>query len=597
MSPVEVAALAWSARPDGSAEFFSQHYLDYIGLSFDQARGDGWTRAVHPDDVRGLVAAWQRIVESGAPGETEARFRRHDGEYRLFLVRATPLRDETGAIVMWNGVNTDIDDRNQFRLLVDTIPALVWRGTAEGDLDYLNRRAIEYLGRSAESLFNGRWLEVIHPDHRDATVRRWMHSVSTGEAYDDVYRLRRADGVFRWTHSIGEPIRDADWRITRWCGVIVDVDDRKHTEEDLRRSEAFLAQAQRLTQTGSIWWDVATGQLIWSEETFQVLGVPRTATPNLELALSRGHPEDMVLARETIERATNEGLDVDVEHRLLLPDGSVKHIHVVLQKMAWETGQPQFVGAVTDITERKLAEEALNRARAELARVSRVMSFSTLTASLAHEVSQPLSGIITNAGTCVRMLDTAPPDVAGAREAAKRTIRDGNRAAGVITRLRDLFTRKEFVSEPLDLNAATQEVIALAISELHRNRVVLQSELADDLPPISGDRIQLQQVIINLLRNASDAMTAVHDRPRRMLIETRKDKDRVRLSVRDSGPGFDPAVVDQLFDAFYTTKDNGMGIGLSVSRSIIEAHHGRLWAELNEGHGATFAFAIPVRPS
>jgi signal transduction histidine kinase len=220
-----------------------------------------------------------------------------------------------------------------------------------------------------------------------------------------------------------------------------------------------------------------------------------------------------------------------------------------------------------------------------------------LTASIAHEVNQPLSGIMTNASTCLRMLAADPPDVDGARETAQRTIRDGNRASDVIARVRALFTKKESATESVDLNEATLEVIALLLSELQRNRVMLHSELAEDLPTITGDRVQLQQVMLNLLRNASDAMVDVHDRPRQLLIRTeRGDGDGVRVSVRDAGVGIDPQNMNKLLDAFYTTKADGMGIGLFVSRSIIESHHGRLWAEPNDGPGATFAFSIPSRP-
>jgi signal transduction histidine kinase len=256
-----------------------------------------------------------------------------------------------------------------------------------------------------------------------------------------------------------------------------------------------------------------------------------------------------------------------------------------------------FVGALQDVTESMAAEDALSRARSELARVARVATVSALTASIAHEINQPLSGIITNASTCLRMLDAVPPDVSGARETARRTIRDGNRASDVIVRLRALFTRKEFTLESLDLNEATREVIALTMSDLQRHRVVLQSELADDLPIITGDRVQLQQVILNLLRNASDALVAVHDRPRQLLMKTeREDGDRVRVTVRDTGVGVDRQNMDELFDPFYTTKSGGMGIGLSISRSIVERHHGRLWAERNEGPGTTFSFSIPRSP-
>lgn len=251
-----------------------------------------------------------------------------------------------------------------------------------------------------------------------------------------------------------------------------------------------------------------------------------------------------------------------------------------------------------EVAERQRAEAALGKTRSEIAHVARVTSLGALTASIAHEVSQPLSGIITNASTCLRMLDADPPDVDGARETARRTIRDGNRASDVITRLRAMFSKREFTLEPLDMNEATREVIALSSSDLQRNRVILESELADDLPRITGDRIQLQQVILNLFLNASDAMAGVDDRPRHVLVRTeREGHDRVRVTVRDAGVGIDRQSVEKLFETFYTTKSGGMGIGLSVSRSIVERHHGRLWAELNDGPGATFSFSVPCDPA
>jgi C4-dicarboxylate-specific signal transduction histidine kinase len=262
-----------------------------------------------------------------------------------------------------------------------------------------------------------------------------------------------------------------------------------------------------------------------------------------------------------------------------------------------QTGQLEFIGAIQDVTQRRLSEEALAKAQSELAHVARVSSLGALTASIAHEVNQPLSGIITNAGTCLRMLAADPPNVAGARETARRTIRDGNRASDVVTRLRALFARKSTAIESVDLNEAAREVIALSRDELRRAQVTPRAELADDLPPVMGDRVQLQQVILNLLRNASDAMSGVDDRARQLVIRTeRDDGGHVRLTVRDTGVGLDPRTAARLFEAFYTTKSSGMGIGLSVSRSIIESHRGRLWAAANDGPGATFAFSIPRGP-
>jgi len=256
----------------------------------------------------------------------------------------------------------------------------------------------------------------------------------------------------------------------------------------------------------------------------------------------------------------------------------------------------QFAHVASIAIERIQSEDALERSRSELARVARVMSLGALTASIAHEVNQPLFAITTNASTCVRMLGGEAPNVEGAREMARRIIRDGNHASEVITRLRAMFVKRDPVTESVDLNEATKEVIALSIGELQRSKVVVQTDLAENLPPVLGDRVQLQQVILNLCLNAADAMNAIEERPRQMVISTGRKADMACLTVQDAGVGFDSETAEKLFDAFFTTKRGGMGIGLSVSRSIIESHHGRLWAARNDGPGATFAFAIPINP-
>lgn len=380
---------------------------------------------------------------------------------------------------------------------------------------------------------------------------------------------------------------------------VLDLSDQKRAERALRRSETFLAEGQRLGQIGSFSWHVAADQVTWSEQLYRIyefeIGVPVT----LEMIASRVHPEDVSLLEKmkAVHGAGHGANGFEWQYRLMMPDHSVKYLHAVGHVTRDENGQIEYVAAVQDVTARRRAEEALDKARAEFTHVARVTSLGVLTASIAHELNQPLSGIITNANTGLRMLAANPPDVDGARETARRTIRDGNRAAEVIARLRDIFTKKAPTTEALDLNEATREVIALSSSELQRNQIVVQSELADNLPTISGDRIQLQQVIVNLVRNASDAMVGTRDRPRQLLIRTeREDGDRVRVVVRDTGMGFDEQSMDKLFDAFYTTKRDGMGIGLSVSRSIVERHRGRLWAQPNEGPGATFAFSIPCDP-
>jgi PAS domain S-box-containing protein len=716
----------------GAVEFVNHQILDYFGKTLEEL--NDWSTLVHPDDRSRVIELWTRSVATGEPFDAEHRVRVADGTYRWLHARGLPLRDISGNIVRWYNLLTHVDERKraeealrqserQFRLLVETIPALVWRGTPEGELDYLNQRAVEYLGHTAGSLSNGRWMELVHPDHRDATVRRWLQSATTGSSYDDTYQLRRADGQYRWIQSVGEPFRDTEGRIANWYGLVIDIEDRKRTEEALReserqsrlivdtipglvatltpagevdlvnhqiveycgqnlqamkqwgtngtvhaedlprvvqifsqaiaagepydiearirrfdavyrwfqirglplrdsnghivrwyvlltdidgrkkavealtRSEAFLMEGQHLARLGNFAWRVATNEITWSEQLYRIyeleIGVPVT----LELIRTRVHPEDLTLLEKMIEQARNGDNDFEWQYRLLMPDHSIKYLHAVVHRTRDQHGQLEYIAAVQDVTARRLSEQALDRARSELAHVARVMSLGALTASIAHEVSQPLAGIITNAGTCLRMLDVDPPNLDGARETARRTIRDGNRAADVITQLRALYSKREFTLEPLDLTEAVREVIALSSNDLQRNRIILQPELASDLPIITGDRIQLQQVILNLLRNAADAMVDVHDRPRQLLIKTeREDGDRIRVTVRDAGMGLPPQSMDSLFDAFYTTKSGGMGIGLFVSRSIVERHRGRIWAQPNDGPGATFSFSIPCNP-
>jgi PAS domain S-box-containing protein len=375
--------------------------------------------------------------------------------------------------------------------------------------------------------------------------------------------------------------------------INTDIEDRKRVEAELRRAYDSVTDAQRLSKTGSFITDLVGDDHNWSEEAYRIFEFDPATKVTVGRIRDLIHPDDLPSFDAVIARGLT-GMNVSFGFRIVTARGAVKHVRGVAHVTDQFDGRPMFIGALQDVTESMVAEEALNRARAELAHVARVTSLSSLTASIAHEVNQPLSGIITNASTCLRMLDANPPDIDGARETARRTIRDGNRASDVVARLRALFSKKEFTLEPLDLNEATGEVDALWLSELQRNRVVVQSELAADLPAIVGDRVQLQQVLLNLLRNASDAMVGVDDRPRHLLIRTeREGGDRVRVIVRDAGVGIDHEGMDKLFDAFYTTKIGGMGIGLSVSRSIIERHHGRLWADLNDGPGATFSFSIP----
>ena len=600
--------LGWAAHPDGRAEFVNRRWLDYTGMTAEQAAGWGWARAIHPDDSDALVKHWQSCVASGIPVDTEARMRRYDGAYRWFLFRANPLHDETGTISRWFGTNIDIEDRRRsdealhshernLSLIINTIPAHIYVLNTEGAVQYVNQAVMDYTGLSMEDVQQQDYRDrVIHPVDFERVRAPRAAGLRRGAPFSTEQRVLGNDGQYRWFLVRYKPLLDEQGRIVRWYVAAFDIEDRKRAEAEVEQAYLRLAEAQRLSKTGSFITDLVADEHNWSEEAFRVFEFDPATKVTVQMIRDTVHPEDLP-SFDTVIAQGMTGTDVDFFFRIVTARGALKHVRGIARVMEQVAGRPLFIGALQDVTESRAAEEALNSARSELAHVWRAMTLNTLTASVAHEVNQPLSGIITNASTCLRMLDTAPPDVDGARETARRTIRDGNRASAVIARLRALYTRKELALEPLDLNEATREVIALSLSDLRRNRVILRSELADDLPLVTGDRVQLQQVILNLVRNASDAMVGVDDRPRELLIKTEwVEGDQVRLSVRDAGVGFRPEAADKLFEAFYTTKDDGMGIGLSVSRSIIEAHQGHLRAKANDGPGATFSFSIVSAP-
>jgi PAS domain S-box-containing protein len=480
-------------------------------------------------------------------------------------------------------------------LTINTIPTFISVSRPDGTVLSVNQAALDYHGITLQDVQKeGFRARFYHPDDVERVREERKEALKRPLQFEYETRALGKDGKYRWFLVRCNPLLDDQGRIDRWYAIAFDIEDQKRAQEDLRRSEAFLAEAQRLTSIGSFSWRVATDEITWSEELYRIYEFDPGIKITLEIIRTRVHPEDLTLYEKMVEQARYGADNFEWQYRLLMPDQSIKHMHAVAQATRDPNGQLEYIAAVRDVTARRLSDEALDRARSELAHVARVMSLGALTASIAHEVNQPLSGIITNASTCMRMLDAEPPNVDGARETAKRTIRDGRRAADVIARLRALFSKKEAATELVDLNEATREVIALSRSELERNRVIVRPTLTDNLPMVKGDRVQLQQVILNLLRNASDAMSSVYNRPRMLLIRTEQGADAaVQLSVQDIGRGFGTESLNRLFEAFYTTKSDGMGIGLAVSRSIIENHHGRLWATPNDGPGVTFSFAIP----
>jgi PAS domain S-box-containing protein len=364
--------------------------------------------------------------------------------------------------------------------------------------------------------------------------------------------------------------------------------ERKLAEDQLRRSEDYLAEAQRLGQAGSFGRDITTGKIYWSEETFRIFQYDLGTTVTLDHILQRVHPEDMAFVKQFIEDAKSG----EQEYRLLMPDGSVKHIHVV-KALRDQFGRTEIVGTVIDVTQRKRAEEALQQAQMELVHVNRVTTMGELTASLAHEVNQPLGAAVTNAESCLSWLARDPPNLDEARAAASSIVKDGMFAAEIINRIRLLFKKGMLQTQVVDVNEIIRETVVILRGEATRHVISVQTEPGADLPQVIGDRVQLQQVMMNLIINGIDAMKDVDGMHELVIKSTRAEGEKVMVTVSDSGVGLPPVRVDEIFKAFFTTKPDGTGMGLSISRSIVEAHGGRLWATDNCPHGASFHFILP----
>jgi hypothetical protein len=724
----------WTALPDGTVDFVSRHWRDHSGLSEENASGAGWQTAVHPDDIDRHLDKWRASLATGAPFENEARRRAADGEYRWFLARAVPLRDEQGNILKWYGITMEIDDRkraeeavraseHRFRLAVESIPGLVTIMNAKGEIEVVNGQVLNYFGKTLEEVKSWGTTDAVHPDDLPRVLAEWKYAVETEQPYDIENRLRRADGMYRWFHARGLPLRDDEGRIVRWYNLLTDTDDRKkaeeklrrseaslldaqrlsrtgswthdltsgtvtispetariwgiepgddatitdfffarmhpedrltveqayreahvkkadfesefqiilpdgtiknihcighpivsesgdivefvgaamdvtertRAEEELRRSEAYLAEAQGLTHTGSWAWSPVTGDIrYWSEECYRVLGFDRAGSPpRFETFFQRIHPDDQAASRERFEKAIRDKADFEMDYRIVHPDGETRNIHVVGHPTLGPPGDlREFVGTVIDVTDRKRAEETLRETQTELAHVARVATVGELTASIAHEINQPLGALVNNAGACLGWLDAE--NLEEARNSVGLVMDDAQRASEIITRIRALVKKAPPQKDWLDINQIIREVIGLGQSEVQRNHVALETQLSDDMPLVFADRIQLQQVMLNLMMNAIEAMTQVTT-PRELLISSGADDSKgVLVVVRDSGPGLDSKGLERLFEPFYTTKPQGMGMGLAICRSIMQAHGGRLWAATNRDRGASFHFTLPT---
>jgi PAS domain S-box-containing protein len=613
-----IPAMTLTVLPDGSNVFIGKRFSEYSGLSEEEGQGLGWKGSVHPDDLDLHMHKWRASLTSGDPIEVETRFRRVDGEYRWFLARAAPLRDEVGNILNWYEVLTDIEDRKraeersrESQTKLEAAQRIAHVGWWQRDLTTghvgLSDEVCRIFGVQPLELpqWHERWLKLIHPEDRpraaDAAAAALLPN---GPRYDVEYRVVRPDGDVRIIHSQGDVTWDETGRPLRQFGVLQDITELRRAEEQLRaseealrRSEAYLAEAQRLSHTGTFAFD-ATAPVYWSDESYRIWGLdPLQGLPDRETVLQRIHPGD----RERVNAETEEGLrqkrDFALEFRIVLPDGTIKYIE--------STGRPFFsadgelveiVATQVDVSERKRAQqehERLRQLEADLAHLNRVSMMGELAASLAHEILHPIATARNNARAGMRFLERNPPNLDEVKEALACIVRDADRAKDIVGRMRDHIKKAPPRRELFDLNEAINEVIVTVRSAI-ANRVSAGTRFME-LAPVLGDRVQLQQVIMNLILNAVEAMSLVEDGERELWIETEQSQTGgVLVVVRDSGPGIDPEHIERVFEPFYTTKTSGMGMGLSICRSIIAAHGGRLWAEANRPRGTVFQFTLPA---
>ena len=608
---------AWNARR-GEFVYRSPETYALLGLDPEKdavSQQPLWDR-VHPEDRDRVIEMVRQAIGAKADFETDFRIALPDGSIKHVHSVGHPVVGGDGEVIEVIGTHLDVTEQyaakqtlqkafeeikkseDRLRLVIDTIPTLVWRATPEGIPDFLNQPSLDYTGISLDDAAVA-WPRAFHPDDKKMMLRKWQRIRESGLPGELEARLRRQDGEYRWFLFRAEPLRDELGNIVKWYGSSTDIEDRKRTEEALRESEQRFRD---YAETASDWlWETGPDHRVTRiSEHFNSVGV----RPSSRIEMARwdfatdaeSEPEKWRLHRAT--------LDAHQPFRgfvYRIASGSGSPVYIQTSGKPFYDASGNFLGyrgTGTDITatiRADHAEQELRKAQAELAHVTRVTMLGEMTASIAHEVNQPLAAVIANAEACLRWLDRETPDLAAARRSAEWVINDGNRASQVVRRVRALANKTDIEKVPLDLNNVVRDVIALVQRELSSHGVSLRTELAATLPMILGDRVQLQQVIINLVMNGIEAMQPVTDRQRELVIRSGQDETHgVLLSVTDCGVGISAENANRLFSAFFTTKSSGLGMGLSICRSIVEAHGGRLSASGNEGPGATFQFVLPV---
>jgi len=610
----------WSATSTGGPVYFNKRYRDYLRSvvarpeDLVEPRIDKLLQElVHPEDAPGVMRSLQDTSETGRGGVMRFRWREGDGVYRWAECRVEPRRDQGGTVVQWYGVSLDIEDEVQAQeslrdrerelsQLVDMVPIYLWRLTPDGEPNFANKRLIDFLGPGIIDANKpgtrrlAAFIEAaVHPDDAAGFGRALNRCFVTGESFSMKYRMRRADGVYRWMEGSAEPMRDQGGRIVQWYGLCRDINDQLHAEEALRGRERELSLLVDMIPS-NLWRLTPDGETtLANKHMADFLGMDLADKRQLEVVFDTiFHPDDVAEVGDVLGRCLVTGDRFSMKYRLRRADGVYRWMSGRAEPMRDESGRiVQWFGLCHDIDDQVHAEEALRRASDQLARATQAASLAELSASIAHEVNQPLAAVVANSHACHRWLSADPPNIERAKITAERITRDANAAADVVSQIRALFRRTPHARVPEDVNRLIGEVCRLMADEIMAKDVRIKTTLESDLSSVALDRIQVQQVLVNLIRNGIEAMDGVVDGARALQIGSFRDgSDAIRVEVRDAGTGFNDA--ERVFEPFFTTKPHGMGMGLAICRSIVESHGGRLWTANNESHGATVAFTLPL---
>jgi PAS domain S-box-containing protein len=617
-----VPSHVWRLTPDGEPTFFNKRMVDFLGLDVADTDKPGVSRlasvidaVIHPDDAEEFRDALSRSLVTGESFAMRYRLHRVDGAYRWMSSRAEPMRDHAGRIVHWYGLCHDIDDQvraeqalrqseRQLRQMIDAVPALIWCTTPEGIPCYLNKRATDVTGVTLNDLIapdGSRSLTVVHPDDRDATDKALARSFETGASFVGRYRQRRSNGPHRWVESRAEPLRDEAGVIVQWYGVSVDIDDEVAAQQALREREHQLTQLVDIVPA-LIWRLTPDGEPSYFNKRlidYFGLDVADSDTPGVSRLAATirtvVHPDDAAALTERLTRSLTTGESFSLRYRLRRHDGVYRWIEGRAEPMRNRDGEiVQWYGLCLDIEEEIHTQGALRAAQDKLARATQAASLSELSASIAHEVNQPLAAIVATSHACRRWLSADPPNLERAKITLERIVRDANSAADVVSRIRALFSQLGRTRLRADMTEVIVGVCRLMADELATKNIEMETDFGLDLPLALIDPVQMEQVLINLLRNAIDALDTIVDDTRLIRLRALLDGDNaIRIEVQDLGAGMKEP--ERAFEPFFTTKKNGMGMGLAICRSIIESHNGRLWAINNQPRGTTLAFTLPIQ--